>query len=633
MSKLGGKVVTDENTAQIVLQRCRDHEGNFGIDVETSGLDPHRNFVIAYVLTFSAKPEDTYYVPIRCGGGGNLPGIDAPEESTSPIKLHWFEIEFAKIASYKCWNVIGHNLMFDLRFCAKVGIEFKNSVFSCTQVRQALVDEFTPSFGLDASAKHMMVTEKKGDDLYARIAQLYGCEPTRKEAMPLYWKLAGDDPYAVDYACGDGVSTWELYDAQDREIARQELEKIWKLERRTTSTLFNLQRSGIRIDVDYLMTAREKLRAEVEEMRKPFQSFVNKEGVFSERSAECVEKVYRAQGYTDVDFKRTPTGRFSFAEEWMETNETGESLLKIRKYANLDNSFITPALERHIFDGRIYPNYNQLLGDEFGTVSGRLSSNGPNIQQVPKHNEVLASLLRTAFIPDDGRLWSSGDYSQCEPRIFAEYTESDYLISGYMQDPPVDLYNALSKITGATRQTCKRLALALFYGAGNEKAAYLIGCSEQEAASLRNQVFKMIPEIKVFIKAAEQAAKRRYQEYGYGYVKSIGGRRLKIRDMNFAYKASNRIVQASNADLIKHGINEVNDYLQSSGKGSLLLTCHDSIDSQFDAGHPEVNDECMRIMVAAAKSEAVMLQIPQKVDNGVGRNWAEATFGVLEGVE
>lgn len=626
--KQDGMVVNTEGEARKLLQRLENHNGNFGIDVETSGLNPRRNFIVAYVLSFGPHPLDSVYVPVRHGGGGNLPGLAIPTEAEMPKRdNHWFEIELSRIARYKQWNVIGHNLMFDLLFCASHNVVFDNSTYSCTQVRQAMVDEFTPSFSLDSSSRHMNVTEKKGDGVYKRIAELMGCEATRKEAMPHYWRLAGNDPIAVDYACGDGVSTWELYDAQEESIGRQELGKCWALEKRTTRTLFAMQRRGIPIDMEYMGGMRDTLLAKCEAMREPFRKFVNKDGVFSERSADCVEQVYRSFGYKDEDFKKTPTGRFSFTEDWMETNDVGKQLIEIRQHANLDNSFIAPAMERHIVGGRMYPNYNQLLGDDFGTVSGRLSSNNPNIQQVPKHNEMLAKLLRTAFIPDEGHLWSSNDYSQCEPRIFAEYTESKYLVDGYMQSPPVDLYNALSAITGASRQTCKRLALAIFYGAGKDKAAFLIGCSVEEAIGYKKQVMSMIPEIQDFIRSAEGNIKIRYSKHGVGFVKDIVGRRLRFRDLRYAYKGSNRIVQASNASLIKHGINEMHEYLESTGKGSVLLTCHDSIEAQFEEGATHINEEAMRVMVGAAASEMIPLKIPQKVDNGVGRNWGHATFG------
>ena len=310
----------------------------------------------------------------------------------------------------------------------------------------------------------------------------------------------------------------------------------------------------------------------------------------------------------------------------MEGNDVGKRLIAIRKKANIVASFIGPMLDTHVIDGRCHPSYNQLKGDEFGTISGRLSSNNPNIQQVPKHDEELSKLVRRGFIPDDGYFWSSKDAKQCEPRIFAQYTGSKFLIDGYTQQPTIDLYSSLSKITGASRQQCKKLALALFYTAGKDKAAQLIGCSVEQAIVYRDQVRREIPEIDGFNKQAENNVRLRYKAEGIGYVKTVTGRRLRFNDLRFAYKAGNKIVQGGNADYIKHACNEISDYLESENKGSLLLSCHDSADCQILRGCDEIDKEVTRIMEGAAKCDMVNFSIPQEVECGKGNNWAEASW-------
>ncbi len=611
---------------QSILNRLKQHEGKICLDVETSGLNPRKNHIVAYVLTFGPTPNDTYYIPVRHAGGGNINNqVPPPSEAIANTKVLPFEHEFAKIARDKTWEIIAHNAIFDLLFMAHHGITFNNATFSCTQVRQPLVDEYTPSFSLDSSARHMGVTEKKGDELYKHIGRLFDV-PADRKSMAHYWKLAGNDPIAVDYAMGDGVSTWELYGAQQKRIDEEELGVVWKLEQRTTKTLFRMQHKGIRIDRAYMEEARERLLKECDVLRKPFLQFGDEDG-FKERSAAQVEKAYRAAGYKDEDFLKTPTGKNSFVEEWMQTNDLGQQILTIRRNANIVNTFIGPLLDEHMVGDYAFPNYAQLRGEEFGTISGRLSSFSPNVQQIPKHEEEASKMIRRGFLPSNGYFWSSKDAKSCEPRIFAQYTGSKFLIDGYMQKPPIDLYSNLSKITGESRQRMKKLALALFYSAGNTKAASLIGCSVEEAVKYRNQVRQQIPEIEKFNKSAENNVRQRARAGGVGYVKTVTGRRLRFNELRFAYKAGNRIVQGSNADYIKNACNNMSDYLESTGKGRLLLSCHDSADCEIQNGQFKIDDEVTKIMEDSAHDDVIKFTIPQEAECGRGANWAEASWG------
>jgi DNA polymerase-1 len=437
--------------------------------------------------------------------------------------------------------------------------------------------------------------------------------------MSHYWRMPGDEPIVVDYATGDGISTWALYHRLMEEMAKvtnapsdEPLERIWKLEQRVTRTLFSMIHRGIKIDVEQLNRVKEKLETEALLIRQELPED------FNERSGPKMLKLFTDAGYNEKDFAKTPTGRPSFTEDWLETNDLGRRIIELRQCTNLINSFVEPMLTVHLHAGRVHPNYNQLRGDEYGTISGRLSSNDPNIQQVPKRNKKLSKIFRSIFIPDEGMDWLSKDAKQCEPRIFAEYSQSQVLIDGYLQKPTIDLYNMMSKITGADRETCKRLALGIFYGAGINKTATLIGCTVAEATEYRNKLYQMVPEIPIFSNTAKDLMGRR------GWVKTKWGRKLRIADFRFHYKSSNRIVQGCNADYIKLAVCDVHDYLIANDS-NVLLTCHDSIESQIVKGRPEVQAEAIRIMEDAGNKMGFV--IPQEVEFGSGRSWSEATFG------
>jgi len=372
-------------------------------DVETSGLNFRKNHIVGYVLTVGAKIEDTFYVPVRHKGFNNClnrKGLDNEEEKR--VEIHPFEIEFARIApSIK--TVIGHNLGFDLLFSASKGIFFGGRT-ECTQTAMALINEYLPSFSLDSCAKYMGVTQKLGNELYFHMARVFGGEPDKKQ-MKNFWALEGNDPIATDYAAGDGVSTWELREAQEKEIEKQQLNRVWDVECRTTKTLFRMQYHGMKIDENELGKMSGEVQGLIEEAKNNLPAGLNI------NSAKQIKAWFDMEGITDYPI--TEKGNASFTADYLGTNEPGGRILKVRKLTTLIDRFITPLIEEHLIDGRISPNYNQLRGDDFGTVTGRLSCNNPNIQQVYKRDKWLGKIFRKVFIPDEGMLWASKDFSQC----------------------------------------------------------------------------------------------------------------------------------------------------------------------------------------------------------------------------
>ena len=616
-------VVLTEADIQYCINRCKDV--NYMIyDVETSGLNPRRNHIVAYVITVGPRPEDTFYVPVRHKQGGNCldwKGLETGEEET--VLIHPFEIEFAKVTNRPELTVVGHNLLFDLLFSAYKGIFFGGRT-ECTQVAAALINELQYSFSLDACAKQMHVTEKKGDELYFHMAKLFGGEPDRKQ-MANYWKLSGTEPIAVDYACGDGVSTWELREAQQKELEAQELIKVWNVECRVTKTLFRMQFNRMRIDVEALDQLRDSVPKLIEEARTSLPAGINV------NSAKQLQSWFNMQGVTD--YPTTEKGNPSFNAEYLETNEMGRLVMDVRKLTTLMDRFITPLYEKHLIKGYIMPLYNQLRGDDFGVVTGRLSCNDPNIQQVYKRDKKMGKLFRKIFIPEDGYTWSSKDYKSCEPRIYAGYSGCKLLIDGYAANPPVDFYQSLSLITGIPRSptagiagNCKQLALSIFYGAGIPRTALMLGIPVERAREIRQMVNDMCPEIQEFAKEAQRRAQSR------GYVKSVLGRRIRYSGREFTYKAGGNVVAAGNADLIKLALVEVDDYLQSMGQPPPIATVHDSIELQFPEGRTDIDTECTKIMEHCADCELIKFDVRQEVECGTGRNWAESTYGAENAV-
>lgn len=373
-------------------------------DTESSGVDWKRNFPIGYVIT---TQDTSVYVPVRHGGGGNLPDAkvvppDSPEEV---MTIHAYESELARAFDERNrlgYKTVGHYIKFDCHMSANADIMLGRNT-TCTQNREALLDEFAKSYSLEASAERRSVAAKKSANMYEHIANIFGCPATRN-SMAHYWKLAGDDPVAVNYAEGDGTSTIQLYLAQQTLIEEQGLQQVNDLEDGLIWTLFRMERRGIKVDVDYLMQTRDKIRTDVEEIKATFP-----EG-FNPRSPVKMREYVTAAGRTD--WPTTDKGNPSFTETWLKTFPEGQRVVNLRKWTNLSNTFITPLIERHVWNGRVHATLNQLKTEDFGTPA-RLSCSEPNLQQIPKRDKAIATLFRRGFVVDEGHKFYEGDWSQC----------------------------------------------------------------------------------------------------------------------------------------------------------------------------------------------------------------------------
>lgn len=577
------------------------------IDVETTGLDWRHDQIIGYVLTFSPNPRDSIYLPVRHGGGGNLD----PDIVESMLRF---------ALNKQTLHTIGHNYLFDLMFMGKHGLELTGPLED-TMINAYLIDEHQPSFSLDACCKRMKVQEKKGDQLYVHLAGRFGGTATRRAQMGNLHRLAGDDPIAVDYAIGDGTSTWQLWEAQRLILRDQQLENIWRIECRVIRPLYRMMRRGVRVDEERLHQVRgivSRLLVEAHGKLPPN---------FNDRSPNDVEKYLTDAGITDWPMTqptpRFPDGQPSFTKEWLTSHKPGRRIIDAREYRHLLDSFFTPLVERHLYKGRVHTTFNQTMGERLGTRTGRLSSSDPNMQQVHKRNHKMGSLYRSIFIPDPGMLWGSADYSQIEPSLLAHYSGCRVLVKGYTSTPRIDAHSAVAKAAGIDRESGKRLNQALITGAGMRKAASMLGKPMHEALKMVNDYFAAMPEIKTLQRQAAAVYSQR------GYVKSLLGRRARLEDHRFAYKAVNRLLQCGNADIIKKAMADVDDHLEiRGGNVHMLLNIHDDICYQYAPENRAIYGEAMEIMCDYGPGKSVPLVVPIVVDHKEGHSWAEATYGI-----
>lgn len=575
-------------------------------DVETNGVDWKKNYTIGHVITLGPSQEDSFYFPTRHGGGGNLDHDQV---------VNWIKKE---IASRDDIKIIGHNLKFDLHMSRNDGIEFKSRDLECTMINSAIIDENARSYSLEYQALNNKVEAKKGEDMYKHLASLFGGEPTKKQ-MENFWRTSGQDPMVVAYAIGDGVSTWQLREKQQEIVKFEELERIHRLECQVLRTLFRMERNGIKVDENQLHKFRVFMLNEIDKCSQALPKD------FNPRSPKQMQELMRKNGITN--FEKTEKGNITFNEKWLKQHEIGRKVVSYRKTTHLINSFVTPLIDKHLYKGRVHTNFNQMKADEYGVVSGRLSSSLPNMQQVPKRDKVYAPLFRSCFVPDDGQIWSSNDYSQQEYVMFACYTKPPKIYEGYLADPPIDIHQSVAEMFSVERDpTAKRLNLGKLYGMGVPSLADSLEVNIETARELSRIYDLMVPEAKRFMKSAEKKAKIR------GFVKSIMGRRRRFPDIRFAHKAGNQIIQMSCADVTKQKMVEVDNYFEDkcNDECSLLLQIHDDLNWT----HPDTEEgrmmdsEARRIMSSFGEHDVVDLPLPMRVDNGSGKNWGTASFKI-----
>lgn len=607
------------------------------LDTETSGLDHKRNHVVGWVLKAHGSPS-SYYVPVRHLGGGNLPGCDIPTESEGwRGDLHWFEKELAQIASSdynRRW--VGHNLPFDLRMSERHGVVLAGDLED-TQNNAALINENSWSYSLENQAKEMEVTAKLGEELYQYISDLMGMTftPMRK-SMEHFWRTDASNPVVYEYAAGDDITTEELWEAQQKILDEEELRRVWAVENRLLRTIHRMTKRGVPVNQDQLQKVHDfyglKVKALEREFPKGFNT--NAPSQIAKFLEHRIDDNWPRNPINATILKRAeklgipPKGALKFDEKALSLVPEGRAILDLRKIKHAQSSFTTPMMERHLYKGRVHCEFNQMKKDDFGTISGRLSSSDPNLQQVPKRDKVIGPTYRTIFEPEEGHYWDTNDYKQQEYVVFTDYTRDPNLMAGYNANPPIDIHQMVANMLGVERDpTAKRMNLGMLYGMGIAKMAASLGVSEATARAWMNEYHAKFPGIKGtklnpgFLKKAENRAKKR------GFVMTYLGRRRRFT-FETAHKAGNGIIQGSSADVTKVKMVEVDDYFESEGdEAYLMLQVHDALDNSIPIGKEYLGEEARKIMKNFSEGQLIKMGVPLGVDNGVGENWAIATYG------
>ncbi len=611
------------NAKEIAIDfETRDDQLN---DKEGMGWPTGKGYVVGVAL--ATEGWKAYY-PFKHQGGGNL-----DEKKVLQYIKEICELRIPKIF---------HNAMYDLGWIKKWGYKVNGRCYD-TMIMASLCDENRLGYTLDGLGKQFL-NMGKSEALLRAAAKEWNVDP--KSEM---WKLPGT--LVGEYAEQDAVVTLELFKYLSREIDKQGLQDITRLEHDLLPLLIEMTAHGVRIDEEQT----SKINKQIDVERKALLTDIKKQTSVDLEvwNARSVAKVFDSFG---LSYPRTEkTDAPSFTKGFLETHPhpSVQQILEIRALEKTKSSFVQK-LQKHTVKGRVHAQINQIRSDDGGTVTGRFSMSNPNLQQLPRRNKKIGNMVRALFLPDEGSMWGSFDYSQQEPRLVAHYAQSvnkgvglpgaEEIIKNYAEQD-LDFHSTVAEMTGLPRDQAKTISLGLFYGMGINKLRGELGIDEEEARNILAQYNAKVP----FVKLLSQAVTNKADDDGE--ITTILGRKCRFpfweakaftvnrgKPMTFdeakkkyaidsegrawlnkiqrayTYRAFNRLIQGSAADQTKKAM----------------------VDLYNETGfipHIQVHDE-LNLSVAnqedAVKVKNIMEQcmdgtlvVPSKVDYALGKNWAE----------
>jgi len=501
------------------------------------------------------------------------------------------------------------------------------------QVAAPLLNEHRFSYSLDALAKTEL-GEGKDETLLKQWAKQAGIKGNPKGMM------AQMPSFAVGpYAEQDAAATWKLHKLYMERIREQDLGKIYRLEMDLVPMLIDMRRVGVPVNVPAAEELREVILIEEKEAQRALKVTTGKR--IGPWDIQMQMQALRDEGFTDFPktAKKKVDGLTAATLESLQNHDSkagliAKQILELRRRNRQRVTFVERLILDHQHKGRIHAQFNQLKSDDGGTVSGRFSSQDPNLQQIPARQEEVARRIRSLFLAEEGEEIASIDYSSQEPRLAIHWAVemgsglARKMAQEFQDNPRLDLHQKVADLMGVKRSSAKILNLAQMYGQGGGSLCQALGLdaypdqftNEQgkiieylapgkEGKKLLESYNRIVPFMKMTAKRTEALAR------GDGYITTLLGRRCRV----FHYpgggddsrKMFNRRIQGSAADMTKRSM------LDAWRAGHRLrLTVHD--ENVFSVGSEKQARECVEIM-----NNAVQLHVPVVCDLAMGKNWGE----------
>lgn len=572
------------------------------IDTETSSLDEMLAEIVG--VSFSVKPGEAAYIPLAHSYG------DAPEQLPREEVL----------AKLKPWlenpdrKKLGQHIKYDRHVFANHGIEVQG--YAHDTMLQSYVLEVHKPHGLASLAERHL--GRSGID-YETI--------TGKGAHQIPFSQVSIDK-AAEYSCEDSDQTLDVHLALWPQLERDpKLRFIYELEIQSSETLYRVERNGVIIDGPMLARQSAELGTRILQLEKEAHDLGGQP--FNLGSPKQIgEILFTKLGLPVV--KKTPSGAPSTDEEVLEKLAEDyplpAKLLEHRSLSKLKGTYTDKLAQMaNPRTGRVHTHYAQAVA-----VTGRLSSNDPNLQNIPVKT-AEGRRVREAFIAPAGHVIASADYSQIELRIMAHLSEDEALLKAFREGMDVHRATAAEvfgvapgEVSSEQRRYAKVINFGLIYGMSSFGLARNLGIETKAAAAYIDRYFQRYPGVKNYMDETRASAKEK------GYVETVFGRRLFLPEINSPNgprrggaerQAINAPMQGTAADLIKLSMVKVQDVLDAEKRGTkMIMQVHDELVFEVPQAEVEwVRTEIPRLMAGVAE-----LRAPLLAEIGFGENWEKA---------
>ncbi len=589
----------EEAIKELVKKLSAQKEISF--DTETTHIDPNEAELVG--LSFSYKKSEGYYIPCP------------PEEEKTREILQYFVPLFADES--KLW--VGQNIKYDLIVLKWYGIEVKGKLFDTMLAHYVIESEGRRNMDL-LSAQYL-------DYVPVSITELIGKKGKGQGNMR---DVEVED--AKEYAVEDADITLQLKEAFVPLLKSKEVEKVFEeVESPLIKVLLDMEYEGVNVDTGFLNRYSKELETEA---RRCEESVYEQAGIkFNLASPKQLGEVLFVKMQIDSKTKKTKGGQHATGEDVLlklaKENPIVEDILNFRELTKLKSTYVD-ALPQLINKktSRVHTCYGQAIA-----VTGRLSSNNPNLQNIPIRTE-RGREIRKAFVPrDSGHLIISADYSQIELRIVAAISGDPAMSDAFRQGKDIHTATAAkvfnvneNEVTKEMRYKAKSVNFGIIYGQSAFGLAENIGVSRTEAKEIIDAYKKEFAHIQKYMDETKLFCKTN------GYVQTLMGRKRWLKDINSSnwtvrgYAERNAInspIQGTAADMIKLAmINIHREFKKQNFKSKMILQVHDEL--VFDAHKSEV--EIIKPIILESMKNALKLpnEVPVEAELGVGENWLEA---------
>ena len=538
-------------------------------------------------------------------------------------------------------TIVGANLQYDLDWLGSQNVRFDQAKFFDVQYAEPLIDENKLSYKLDLLAKQYCGIGK----FKSTLEKHYGDDFIKylKDIHPAH---------VAEYAQGDVYLPLEIMDKQLPILKSQGLEQICDIEHRLLPMLLQMRRTGVRVDVPSAERAERTCLKEAAEISTRMIASVG-----FDVEIFAAESIARAFDTLGLEYPRTKSGKPSFQKNWLagHTSDLAKLVMEKRKLLKISGTFIRNYILEGNVGGRIHCMFNPLRSDDSGAVSGRFSSQYPNLQNIPSRDKELGPICRSMFLPEEGMQWGRIDWSQIEFRFLVHFATaancsgSQLAADMYNEDKTTDFHSMAASILNggrefskADRELAKTSNFGIVYGLGKKGLASNLGLSVEEAEPILKKFHSKLPWLKDIYNLAMTQAQRK------GYIRTLLGRRQRfgvwekrgqgqqvfLHDKDYqeldkkdrlgwqrarTHKALNALLQGSAADLMKKSMvlayeSGIFDSLQPH------LTVHDELDVSIP---PTIEgSEAFKELVHVMET-TVKLNVPVLASADIGRNWAE----------